>query len=51
MENFNIPQRYSETYDTLNKNVKNYTGNATNFINVFDYDNIRLFLFYYCKNI
>jgi gas vesicle protein len=31
--NFNIPQRYSETYDTLNKNIQNYTVNATNFIN------------------
>ena len=32
-KNFNIPQRYSETYDTLNKNIQNYTINATNFIN------------------
>ena len=31
--NFNIPQRYSETSDTLNKNIQNYTINATNFIN------------------
>ena len=31
--NFNIPQRYSETYNTLNKNIQNYTVNATNFIN------------------
>ena len=33
MEHFNISQRYSETYDTLNKNIENYTVNATNFIN------------------
>jgi hypothetical protein len=32
-KNFNIPQRYFETSDTLNKNVQNYTINATNFIN------------------
>ena len=32
-KNFNIPQRYSETSDTLNKNIQNYTINATNFIN------------------
>ena len=32
-ENFNIPQRYSETYNTLNKNIQNYTVNVTNFIN------------------
>ena len=32
-ENFNIPQRYSETSDTLNKNIQDYTVNATNFIN------------------
>ena len=32
-KNFNIPQRYSETSDTLNKNLQNYTINATNFIN------------------
>jgi len=32
-KNFNIPQRYSETYNTLNKNIQNYTVNATNFIN------------------
>jgi gas vesicle protein len=31
--NFNVPQRYSETYNTLNKNIQNYTVNATNFIN------------------
>ena len=31
--NFNIPQRYSKTYNTLNKNIQNYTVNATNFIN------------------
>lgn len=32
-KNFNIPQRYSEIYNTLNKNIQNYTVNATNFIN------------------
>ena len=32
-KNFNIPQRYSETSDTLNKNIQNYTINATNFVN------------------
>jgi hypothetical protein len=32
-KNFNIPERYSETYNTLNKNIQNYTVNATNFIN------------------
>ena len=32
-ENFKIPERYSETYDTLNKNVQEYTVNATNFVN------------------
>ena len=31
--NFNIPERYSETYNTLNKNIQNYTVNATNFVN------------------
>ena len=32
-KNFNIPQRYSETYNTLNKNIQKYTVNATNFLN------------------
>ncbi|HEX6294125.1 MAG TPA: hypothetical protein VFZ46_03140 [Nitrososphaeraceae archaeon] len=32
-ENFNIPQRYSETYKTLNKNIQDYTVNATKFVN------------------
>jgi hypothetical protein len=32
-KNFTIPQRYSETYNTLNKNIQNYTINATNFVN------------------
>ena len=31
--NFNIPERYSETYNTLNKNIQNYTIKATNSIN------------------
>ena len=30
---FNIPERYSETYNTLNKNIQNYTIKATNSIN------------------
>jgi gas vesicle protein len=32
-KNFNIPQRYSEIYNTLNKNIQNYTVNATNLTN------------------
>ncbi len=32
-KNFNIPQRYSETYNTLNKNIQDGTINATNIIN------------------
>ena len=32
-KNFNIPERYSETYNTLNKNIQDYTVNATNIIN------------------
>jgi hypothetical protein len=32
-KNFNIRQRYSETSDTVNKNIENYTVNATNFVN------------------
>ena len=32
-KNFNIPQRYSETSDTLNKNIQNCTVNGTNFVN------------------
>jgi ABC-type transporter Mla subunit MlaD len=32
-KNFNIPQRYSETSDTVNKNIQNCTVNATNFVN------------------
>jgi nitrate/nitrite-specific signal transduction histidine kinase len=32
-KNFNIPQRYSETYNTINKKIQYYTSNATNFIN------------------
>ena len=31
--NFIIPERYSETYKTLNKNIQDYTINATNSIN------------------
>ena len=33
MENFNIPERYSETYNTLNKNIQECTINTTNSIN------------------
>ena len=32
-KNFNIPQRYSETYNTLNKNIQDYTVNSKNFVN------------------
>ena len=32
-ENFKIPERYAETYDTLNKNVQEYTVNSINFVN------------------
>jgi hypothetical protein len=32
-KNFNIPERYSETYNTLNKNIQDWTVNATNFVN------------------
>ena len=32
-KNFNILQRYSETYNTLNKNIQDYTVNATHSIN------------------
>ena len=32
-KNFNIRQRYSETYNTVNKNIQDSTGNATNFVN------------------
>ena len=32
-KNFNIPERYSEIYNTIDKNMQNYTANATNIIN------------------
>ena len=32
-KNFNTPERYSEFYNTINKNIHNYTINATNIIN------------------
>ena len=32
-QNFKIPERYSETYNTLNKNIQDGTVNATNLIN------------------
>ena len=32
-ENFKIPERYSETYDTLNKKRTRDTVNAINFVN------------------
>jgi exonuclease VII large subunit len=32
-KNFNIPERYSEIYNIINKNIQNYTVNATNIIN------------------
>ena len=31
--NFNISEKYSETYNTINKNIQDYTVNATNIIN------------------
>ena len=32
-KNFNIPQRYSETQNTVDKNIQDYTANSTNFVN------------------
>ena len=32
-QNFNIPERYNETYNTLNKNIQDSTVNTTNFLN------------------
>jgi hypothetical protein len=32
-KNYNIPQRYSETHNTIDKNIQDYTVNSTNFIN------------------
>jgi hypothetical protein len=32
-KNFNIPQRYSEIYNTINKNIQDYAVNATNIVN------------------
>jgi len=32
-QNFNIPERYSETYNTLNKKIQDGTVNSTNFLN------------------
>ena len=32
-KNFSTPQRYSEIYNTLNRNIQDNTVNATNFIN------------------
>ena len=32
-KNFNIPQRYSETHTTVDKNIQDYTVNSTNFVN------------------
>jgi prefoldin subunit 5 len=31
--NFNVPERYSEIYNTVNKNIQDYTVNATNLMN------------------
>ena len=31
--NFNFSEKYSETYNTINKNIQDYTVNATNIIN------------------
>jgi hypothetical protein len=33
LKNFNIPERYSEIYSTLSKNIQNYTINTTNILN------------------
>ncbi|HEX2408095.1 MAG TPA: hypothetical protein VHJ38_12905 [Nitrososphaeraceae archaeon] len=32
-KNYSIPQRYSETHNTIDKNLQDYTVNSTNFIN------------------
>jgi hypothetical protein len=32
-KNFNVPERYSEIYNTINKNIEDYTVNATNIVN------------------
>lgn len=32
-KNFNIPERYSEIYNTINKNMQDYTVNVTNITN------------------
>jgi hypothetical protein len=32
-KNFNIPYRYSETQNTIDKNIQDYTTNSTNFVN------------------
>ncbi|MDR4510736.1 MAG: hypothetical protein MRJ93_03410 [Nitrososphaeraceae archaeon] len=32
-QNFNIPERYSESYNRVNKNIQDGTNNLTNFIN------------------
>jgi prefoldin subunit 5 len=31
--NFNVPERYSEIHNTVNKNIQDYTVNATNLMN------------------
>jgi hypothetical protein len=42
-KNFNIPESYSETYNTLNKNIQDCTVNATNSINEIAVDGIENF--------
>jgi hypothetical protein len=32
-KNYNIPERYSETHNTIDKNIQDYTVNSTNFVN------------------
>ena len=32
-KNYNIPKRYSETHNTIDKNIQDYTVNSTNFVN------------------
>ncbi|HEX5186558.1 MAG TPA: hypothetical protein VFV86_06675 [Nitrososphaeraceae archaeon] len=42
-KNFNIPQRYSEIYNTINKNIYDSTVNASNISNEISVDGIENF--------
>ena len=42
--NYNIPQRYSETHNTIDKNIQDYTVNSTNVINELITDGIENFI-------